>query len=67
MTTILHRCRQSQQQCGGADCGLYAIAYASVLAKGDHPSSMFFNQDAMRSHLHRYTIDYKLVYSSQVV
>ena len=40
-----------QKQCGGADCGLYAIAAAtSVLHKQD-PSGVIYNQDKMRNHL----------------
>ena len=54
LSKLLFRYRQSQQQGGGSDCGMYAIAYVSVLAMGEHPSSFRFNQSAMREHMHRH-------------
>ena len=44
--------RQCQQQAGSDDCGMFAIAFASVLAAGDHPSAYLFNQKEMRQHRH---------------
>lgn len=43
-------CRVQQQQ-GGADCGLFSIAYAYCLAAGEDPTKIKFNQPQMRKHL----------------
>ena len=40
-----------QQQKGGQDCGLYAIACLFLLALGDKPEQVHFKQDEMRIHL----------------
>lgn len=40
-----------QQQKGGQDCGLYAIACLFLLALGDKPEQVHFKQDEMRMHL----------------
>ena len=41
-----------QQQRGATDCGLFGIAFASELAKGENfPKDITFNQSRMRSHL----------------
>ena len=40
-----------QQQQGGTDCGLFAIAYAFSLASGEDPTRIKFKQDNMRQHL----------------
>ena len=42
---------KSQKQAGGTDCGLFAIATATVLAYGTDLTSITFIQAAMRSHL----------------
>ena len=47
------RYRQSQRQQGSADCGLFALAFAAVLASSRHPSAFLFDQQAMRGHLHK--------------
>ena len=47
------RYRQCQLQDGSADCGLFALAFAAVLAAGGHPSAYLFHQQAMRKHLHQ--------------
>ena len=39
------------KQLGGKDCGLYAIATATLLASGENPGSVTYNQQAMREHL----------------
>ena len=39
-----------QQQIGGKDCGLFAIAFAYHLANGDDLSKLTFNQGLMRQH-----------------
>lgn len=39
------------QQLGGADCGLFAIAFALSLAGGRDPTKMVFDQRKLRSHL----------------
>ena len=38
-----------QQGCD--DCGLFAIAFATLLARGEQPGSFFYEQEAMRKHL----------------
>ena len=40
-----------QKQQGIVDCGLFAIAFATCLARGHDPSSYQFNQNEMHSHL----------------
>ena len=42
---------KSQAQCGGDDCGVFAIANATAIAHGFDPANMAFNQSAMRLHL----------------
>ena len=37
-----------QQQQGGTDCGLFAIAYALSLASGEDPTRIKFKQEEMR-------------------
>ena len=39
------------QQHGGADCGLFAGAFAVDLAYGNSPESLVYNQRVMRAHL----------------
>ena len=40
-----------QQQSGGSDCGLFAIAFATCLCESRNPSIVRFCQKQMRSHL----------------
>ena len=40
-----------QKQRQHSDCGLYAIAVATALCHGLHPSSLQWDQPAMRGHL----------------
>ena len=40
-----------QMQSGQADCGLFAIAFATALLNGLHPGAYYFDQSLMRSHL----------------
>ena len=40
-----------QEQVGGTDCGLFAIAVATVIGHGKEPSQLQFKQDQMRDHL----------------
>ena len=40
-----------QQQDGGVDCGLFAIAFATELAYGNDPVRVSYVQSAMRDHL----------------
>ena len=40
-----------QQQHGGVDCGLFAIAFATELAHGKNPVGVSYAQSAMRDHL----------------
>ena len=39
------------EQSGSNDCGCYAIAFAEALCRGEDPTTLDFNQSAMRSHL----------------
>lgn len=43
---------QVQQQLGGYDCGLFAVAFALHIAMNDIPEQMVFEQTVMRQHLH---------------
>ena len=55
LSKLLFRYRQSQQQGGGSDCGMYTqLRMPWVLAMGEHPSSFRFNLSAMREHMHRH-------------
>ena len=38
---------------GSVDCGLFAIAFASIIAHGDDPGCYTFDQNLMRDHLHQ--------------
>ena len=49
---LMYRYKQCQQQTNSSDCGLFAVAFAAVLASGGHPSSFRFHQESMRGHLH---------------
>ena len=40
----------TQQQCGSADCGIFAIAFATTLANGEQPGGLYFDQTRMRKH-----------------
>ena len=40
-----------QQQSGGSDCGLFAIAFATCLCESQNPSLVYFCQKQMCSHL----------------
>ena len=42
---------QAQQQSGGSDCGLFAIANAIELCFGLQPSHAVYDQSSMREHL----------------
>ena len=42
-----------QFQSGTSDCGLFALAYAAVLVKGDDSSKYVFDQGCMRKHIHQ--------------
>lgn len=48
---MLYRYRPVQQQEGGSDCGMFAVAFAAVLASGCSPTSFKFKQSDMREHL----------------
>ncbi|CAF2718166.1 unnamed protein product [Rotaria sp. Silwood2] len=39
-----------QQQVGGNDCGLFALAFVTSLCYGDIPSVLFYDQKSLRSH-----------------
>ena len=49
--TITLSRRPVQQQTGGADCGIFAIAYAYHAARGDKVETLNFDQARMRQHL----------------
>ena len=40
-----------QQQLGSSDCGLFAIAFATSILKGEDPSSVRYIQSRMRQHV----------------
>ena len=40
-----------QQQAGGNDCGLFAIATATAICNGVDPATQQFSQGGMRQHL----------------
>ena len=40
-----------QQQSGGSDCGLFAIAFSASLCAGEDPTKLHYQQDRMRQHL----------------
>ena len=40
-----------QMQCGGSDCGLFAISLATALVFGKQPGHFLLDQKLMRSHL----------------
>jgi len=40
-----------QKQVGGADCGLFTIAFATAIAFGKPPSKLKLVQQELRSHL----------------
>ncbi|KAL2098431.1 hypothetical protein ACEWY4_007638 [Coilia grayii] len=41
-----------QQQEGGSDCGLFAIANSLTLCRGEDPCNVSYNQTLMRTHLY---------------
>ena len=41
----------AQQQVGGADCGVFAIAFATDLSFGNDPAKISYAQSQMRDHL----------------
>ena len=59
LATVLHTLRprmtmtkvRVQEQIGGSDCGLFAIAFAVALVNGQDPAALTFDQGAMRKHL----------------
>ena len=59
---FLHTCRYKlcQAQNGSADCGIFALAFASVLASCLHPSTCLFEQQRMHAHFHRCLVDGKM-------
>ena len=40
-----------QKQSGSADCGVFAIAFATSIALGKDPSKNIYTQSLMRKHL----------------
>ncbi len=42
---------QVQYQCGGSDCGLFALAFACSLCHQEDPAELKYDQNEMRSHL----------------
>ena len=41
----------AQMQCGSADCGIFAIAFATTLANGEKPGGYYYDQSRVRKHL----------------
>ncbi len=50
-TLLSLRIPRVQQQSGGSDCGIFAIAFAVHLLRGDNIEDIDFDQEKMRSHL----------------
>ena len=48
LTIMVAHC---QRQKGGADCGLFAIAFTTAIAFGVDPSRLKLKQESMRAHL----------------
>ena len=42
-----------QQQIGGSDCGLFAIANAAAVCNGKDPGTLVYNKKQMREHLRK--------------
>ena len=55
------RSMRCQKQEGISDCGLFAIAFATLIAHGEDPGSREYCQGRMRSHLTQCFLDKKLV------
>ena len=51
LPVITVQCLNVQQQRGGSDCGLFALAFITAVCHGDDPTSLYFDQENMRSHL----------------
>ena len=51
LPVITVQCLNVQQQLGGTDCGLFALTFITALCHGDDPTSLYFDQENMRSHL----------------
>ncbi len=49
--TLSLRIPRVQQQSGRSDCGIFAIAFAVHLLRGDNIEDIDFDQEKMRSHL----------------
>ena len=50
-TEVVVKFARCQKQKGGADCGLFAIAFATAIAFGKQPGKIKFVQEELRSHL----------------
>ena len=49
--SILVQYMHMQDQGGGSDCGLFAIATATTICNGQDPAALQFDQSHMRQHL----------------
>ena len=49
-----------QKQVGAADCGLFGIAFATLIVFGEEPSSHSYCQETMCIHLLRYFQNYRI-------
>ena len=54
-----------QQQRGGSDCGLFAIAFCSALASNQDPTTLRYRQSRMRSHLSEIIKPFPLIHGKQ--
>ena len=45
--TINMKYMDAQMQCGSADCGIFAIEFATTLANGEKPGGYYFDQSHM--------------------
>ena len=48
--TITLQYMNVQHQCGGSDCGLFALAFATALSTSTDPTACTFSQELMREH-----------------
>ena len=58
--TIVIQQPRMQQQTGGSDCGLFAVATATAICNGQKPETIRFDQTQMRQHLLK-SLDEKLL------
>lgn len=50
-SVIKVQCLNMQQQRGESGCGLFALAFVTAVCHGDDPTSLYFDQESMHTHL----------------